>query len=236
MSRPDLTGMEGQCRPGDTLRRGEYALENNAWGSDGVSRFAQCVYATPAGDRLAWTWDYPTEDVDRVKAYPEVIFGKKPFTPGPSTTRLLPRPVTQVPALAVEFAARTEATGRWNAAFELWLTSDPAAPQASITHEVMFWVAQAGGPRPAGVRVRTVTPRDGRACDLWAGPMQSWGYLAFVFRQPVTGGMIEFGPYLEHLLANGDIPPTAYVADLEYGNEVWHGAGWTVLDRYRVTG
>jgi hypothetical protein len=229
-----ILGMEERCGRGDVLRRGDYTLENNAWGADGVSRFTQCVSATPSGDRLAWTWDYPAEDVDRVKAYPEVILGKKPFTPGPSSTGLLPRPLSPVPVITVEFAARTQATGRCNAAFEIWLTSDPAAPQASITHEVMFWVDQAGGPWPAGSRVRTVTLADGRTCDLWAGPMQSWRYLAFVFRERVTSGTIEFGPYLEDLLANGDIPPTAYVADLEYGNEVWYGTGSTVLERYRV--
>jgi hypothetical protein len=231
----DLRGLDCRCRPGETLTLGELVLENNAWGANQVSRFRQCVYTCPHGDRLAWTWDYPPEAPDAVKAYPEVVFGKKPFTPGPSTTPLLPRPLSPVPSLRVEFDCRTEALGRFNAAFEIWLTNSPAAGEASITHEVMFWVGHGGGPRPAGSFARTVTLADGRTSDLWTGPMRSWKYLAFVFREPVSDGVIDFGPYLAHLLDHGDIPPDAYVADLEFGNEVWYGSGSTVLERYRVT-
>jgi hypothetical protein len=55
--------------------------------------------------------------------------------------------------------------------FRIWLTSSPAAGEASITHEVMFWVGHGGGPRPAGSFARTVTLADGRTTDLWTGPM-----------------------------------------------------------------
>jgi Glycosyl hydrolase family 12 len=232
MSEPNET--EERCRPGDTLARGELTLENNCWGAEGVAHFKQCVSAS--SDRLGWTWDYPAEEPDRVKAYPEVIFGKKPFTPGPSTTVRLPRPLLPVPSFTVEFTSRTHATGRYNAAFEIWLTDSPLATPASITHEVMFWVGHGGNPSPAGAFDRTVTPADGRTCDLWIGPMQSWNYLAFVFRQPVPSGTIDFGLYMSELLRQGNIPRTAFIADLEFGNEVWYGAGETVLDAYRVTG
>jgi hypothetical protein len=232
MREPDET--EQRCRPGDTLTRGELTLENNCWGAAGVAHFKQCVSAT--GDRLGWTWDYPAEEPDRVKAYPEVIFGKKPFTAGPSTTVRLPRPLSPVPAFTVEFTSRTHATGRYNAAFEIWLTNSVLATEASITHEVMFWVGHAGDPSPAGEFDRTVTLADGRTCDLWIGPMQSWTYLTFVFRQPVPSGKIDFGLYLSELLRHGDIPPSAFIADLEYGNEVWNGSGSTVLEHYVVAG
>ena len=109
-----------------------------------------------------------------------------------------------------------------------------AVGKRSVTHEVMFWVGHGGDPRPAGSFVRTVTLADGRTSDLWRGPMQSWKYLAFVFREPLTNGVIDFGPYLAHLLDHGDIPPDVYVADLEFGNEVWYGSGSTALERYRV--
>jgi hypothetical protein len=231
----DLRGLDGRYRPGETLTSGELVVENNAWGAGQVSRFRQCVYTGPPGDRLAWTWDYPVEAPDAVKAYPEVIFGKKPFSPGPSTTPLLPRPLIPLPSLRVEFDCRTEARGRFNAAFEIWLTNSPTATEESITHEVMFWVGHGGDPQPAGSFARTVTLADGRTSDLWIGPMRSWKYLAFVFREPVTGGTIDFGPYLGHLLDHGDIPADGYVADVEFGNEVWYGSGSTVLERYRVT-
>jgi hypothetical protein len=231
----DLRGLDCRRRPGETFARGDLVLENNAWGAGQVSAFTQCVYASPDGHRLAWTWDYPAETPDAVKAYPEVIFGKKPFSPGPSTTALLPRPLLPLPSLRVQFDCRTEASGRFNAAFEMWLTDSPAATEASITHEIMFWVGQGGDPQPAGSFARTVTLADGRTSDLWIGPMRSWKYLAFVFRQPVTDGTIDFGPYLGHLLDRGDIPADAQVADLEFGNEVWYGSGTTVLDEFRVT-
>ncbi|HKB02082.1 MAG TPA: TIGR03000 domain-containing protein [Gemmataceae bacterium] len=235
---PGPPGMDGRCSPFETLGRGEYTVENNTWGAFQVSAYSQCVYAAPAsapGPRFAWTWDYPRERADEVKAFPELIHGKKPWA-WTSTTPRLPRPVSPAPSLKVDFALRTEATGRYNAAFEIWLTRSPiAAGEPDVSHEVMFWVGSGGDPAPVGLRAGTVTLADGRPCDLWVGRIKTWDFFGFVFRQPFSEGVLECGYYLEYLLREGKLPPDIHIASLEFGNEIWHGSGRTMIDRYQVT-
>jgi uncharacterized protein (TIGR03000 family) len=230
--------MDRRCGPFETLGRGPYVVENNTWGAFQVSAYGQCVYASAEsapGPAFAWTWDYPPELPGEVKAYPELIHGKKPWA-WTSTTPRLPRPVSPAPSLKVDFAVRTEATGRYNAAFEIWLTrSAVAAGEPDVSHEVMFWVAGGGDPAPAGRRVGAVTLADGRPCDLWAGRVKTWDCLAFVFHRPLPEGALECGYYLDYLLRQGHLPADVFVASLSFGNEVWHGSGRTVVERYEVT-
>jgi uncharacterized protein (TIGR03000 family) len=164
-----------------------------------------------------------------------VIHGKKPWAWTSTTTRL-PRAVRPVPSVRVEFDARTQATGRFNAALSLWFTRTAgAAGESDVSHEVMLWVGQNGGPVPAGTRVEPVTLKDGRSADLWAGRVKTWDTFAFVFHRPFAAGVLECGYYLEHLLQVGRLPADVYLASVEFGNEIWHGAGRTMVERYRVT-
>lgn len=235
---PGPAGMDGRCGPFETLSRGAYTVENNTWGAYQVSAYRQCVYAAPefaTGPRFAWTWDYPAELPDEVKAFPELIHGKKPWA-WTSTTPRLPRPVSPAPSLRVDFAVRTEGTGRYNAAFEIWLTRSPVAGgEPDVSHEVMFWVGHAGDPSPVGLQAGTVTLADGRPCDLWLGRIKTWDYFGFVFHRPISEGVLECGYYLDYLLRQGYLPADVYIASLEFGNEIWHGSGRTVIDRYEVT-
>ena len=237
MPSPDLSGMIQRCEPSVTIERDTFTLENNAWGANQVSTFSQCVYASVAGSpnpRYGWTWNYPEELPDAVKAYPEIIYGKKPWF-STSTTLNLPRLLSPIPSLTVDFDLQHVGTGRYNTAFELWLTSQETATAQQISHEVMFWIGAKGQPRPAGSYETTVTFPDGRRCDLWLGEINTWNYLAFYFHVPFTSGVLEFGYYLDYLVRNNWLPPNCYIASLELGNEVWYGTGTSVLERYQVT-
>jgi hypothetical protein len=233
-----LTGMDERSASYAVHSRGEFNVENNDWGAKTLSTYRQSIYATPTGvspPRFAWKWDYPAERPNDVKAYPEIIYGKKPWADR-TTASGLPRKVTPVPSLRVDFSLSTLATGRYNATFEIWLTNAPgAAGERSISHEIMFWIGHQGSPIPAGTFDRDVTLADGRVCGLWRGRMNTWGYTAFVFKEPITTGVIEFGYYLNYLLERGLIPANHYIASLEFGNEIWHGAGTTSLERYSVS-
>lgn len=230
----DSSDMEERCSPYQTISRGDVTAENNTWGAGSTP--SQCIYASSGPNpRFGWTWNYPQTSPDSVKAYPELIFGKKPWA-NSSTTPLLPCPLSPVPALSVQFDSQTQANGRYNAAFELWLTRSAEARSTDISHEVMFWVGSQGGAHPAGgPTVTGLTLETGRVCSLWTGSVQSWGYSAFVFLQPFASGTINFTPYLSYLLQQGRINPAHFLASLEFGNEVWYGSGETEVRGYRVS-
>jgi hypothetical protein len=188
--------------------------------------------------QFGWTWEYNSPS-GGVMAYPEVIFGKKPFG-GSSATQDLPASVAALRSLRVDFELRTTATGMYNAAFEVWITKTAVAIEREITHEVMWWIGSQGGPSPGGKLAASGLTLDGRDCDLWIarpgqdGWTQPWVYFAFVFRRPFTSGVLECAEFLTYLRTQGLIPSNQFVACLEFGNEVWDGVGETVVDRYEV--
>jgi hypothetical protein len=55
---------------------GPYIIENNVWGQGSINNYTQCIYITEDSS-FGWNWDWPNQGYN-VKAYPEVIFGKKP--------------------------------------------------------------------------------------------------------------------------------------------------------------
>jgi uncharacterized protein (TIGR03000 family) len=241
---PDPPGLEKRCGSFEKLFRGEYALENNDWGATQLPgyQYAQCVYASPDGDpapRYAWAWDDPEQPPEGVRGYPEIIFGKKPWADA-TTSPALPRVLAPPFSLRANYTAHVNASGRYNLAFDLWLTRNGGAGVADITHEIMFWVLNQGA-TPGGGYVRDLTLADGRTCALWYGDdVGGHPYYAFVFQAPVLTGAIEFGYYLNYLrhdLPEADLrlPAGLFVASVELGNEVWFGTGTTTLDHYQVT-
>lgn len=234
---PEFASMDRATGDHAILTVDSINVENNNWGAANAPGGTQSVYAANSGGgpRCGWDWDYPAVNTNDVKAYPQFIFGKKPWA-NSSTTNLLPCPLSPVPSIVADFSMRSLNDGKFNAAFEIWLTYSAAANgQADIADEVMFWVGQGGGPSPAGAYQTTDTLADGRTFDLWVGNIQNWRYFAIVFHAPSLAGQIDFGIYLKWLIDRGSLSSERYIASLEFGNEVWYGSGATIVDQLAIT-
>src|SRR5258708_7867107 len=99
------------------LKIGEYDVENNAWGT--TDPLPPQFITGPPDDTITWGWDWPGHDASKVMAYPEIIFGKKPFNQS-STSASLPRAISDLSELNVDFSFHTSALGAFNSAFDLW--------------------------------------------------------------------------------------------------------------------
>ena len=64
-----------QCNPWEEYSFGAYLLQNNTWGQGDITDFSQCIFTT-SDSIFGWNWDWPNIG-NNVKAYPEIIFGKK---------------------------------------------------------------------------------------------------------------------------------------------------------------
>ena len=116
-----------------------------------------------------WSWQWPRGNGE-VKAYPEVVFGHKPWL-ATSTTNSLPRRISAINAFSVACRVNMRARGRYNLAFDIWVTNSARPTPSAITHEIMIWVgdrARAWEPSP-GNRVKGVTIGDA-AYDLYIRP------------------------------------------------------------------
>ena len=170
-------GSVANCTADATRMDGPYRYNNNQWGRDKAKgRNEQCLLTRDANGQIeaGWTWNWSGFDPS-VFAYPEIEFGWKPWSGGPSTDPRFPMRVSDLPQLSLHYEVETQADGSYDLAPEVWLTNSPATTAAnpkSITTEVMFWMDYAGGAQPAGKIVERPS-FDGMACSPMSSAFQS---------------------------------------------------------------
>jgi hypothetical protein len=230
---------------GDEIRVGAYVYNNNQWGKAKASGdFWQCLTKrrSAAGTQFGWAWSWPGID-PTVFAYPEIIYGWKPWSGGASTDPRLPMKVADVRRMQMRFAVDIDAKGAWNVAPEVWLSRSGTATEepdsGSITTEIMFWM-DSHGMQPAGMRAGTVTV-DGGAYTLWKYSSMGvgtgttgWLYLAFVSATPRREGTIDLAAFFRALLDKGLISGENWVTSIEFGTEIAGGAGSVWVRDYEV--
>jgi hypothetical protein len=229
------------CGDNQRIVVGDYVLNNNVWNKGEETDYMQCVFAqrdTPPAV-MGWRWAWPGTG-RQVKAYPEVMVGNSPWDDAP-TTGELPVPVTDRD-IFVTYDASVQASGRWNVALEMWLTSALPPAEGNITDEVMIWVdANELTPGPPTYDILMI---DGAKYSLHisyghgdasGGSAASWSYIAFYSRESQLAATLNLGKFLDYLLENEIIQENRYVASIEMGTEVASGTGEFVLSNYAIT-
>lgn len=242
-SAPEVTAT---CASGATLTDGPYRYENNQWGADKErGQYEQCLLERTARDRKqrGWTWNWPGSD-SSVFAYPEIIFGWKPWTGGTSSDPRFPLKLAQMGEIAIRYDVETEASGSYNLAPEVWLISRRSsagrADPSLITSEIMFWVEAAGIAQPAGTVVERPVV-NGVTYELWqkdnagASPSRGgWRLLSFKIPKTERAGTVPVSELLRYLAGKGLVSPEQYVACVEFGNEISGGRGTTWVKEFTV--
>jgi hypothetical protein len=241
-----LSGVSANCLAWSSYQDGPYKYENNQWGRDKAQgKFEQCLLKRESGGRAqyGWTWSWPGFD-PTVFAYPEIVFGWKPWTGGNPSDPRFPLRVADVRQLALHYDVETEATGKYNLAPEIWLTKSgkwTAEPQPkSITTEIMFWMDFTADVHPAGSIIDTPT-LDGVTYELWkmdniGKETNGTGWALLSFKRPTTQrrGTLGIDTPLKHLVDKKLVDPDHYLASIEFGNEVVGGMGTTWVKRFEV--
>jgi hypothetical protein len=221
------------CHDWAGLFIGEFIIENNVWGKADITDYKQCIFQE-AGDTLTfgWSWNWPSAD-GSVKAYPEIIYGNKPWAQS-STTPNLPIQLSEMNEIIVTYDTVTEATGVYNFAFDIWITfSDEINPE-NISREIMIWVNNAGM-IPAGEATDIITI-DGEKYAFYAGDVNTgeWLYVAFVKEVKSESAMLNIHNFLTYLIENEYMSSEEYLASIEFGNEIVQGSGEVVFYNYTI--
>lgn len=241
-----LPGVTARCEPWYLLEVGPYKYENDTWGSKKAQgKWEQCVLTRDAGGKteVGWTWNWPGNDPS-IFAYPEIIFGWKPWSGGKPSDPRFPMRVGDVRKLALHYEVETEATGSYNLAPEIWLIENAEWSQLAdpklITTEVMFWLDYTGTTNPAGKVVGTPTI-DGVTYELWKEDKmgvdangKGWMLLSFKSPRVVHKGTLSIDAFLRHLVAAKLVKEEERVASIEFGNEIAGGSGTTWVKRYEI--
>jgi hypothetical protein len=239
-------GTTSHCQNGFAFAVGPYRYENNQWGRQKARAASeQCLMQREqAGQKqYGWSWDWPGE-APSVYAYPEIIWGWKPWTGGVSTDARFPRRIADLQELRINYSVVTDAIGSYNLAPEVWLThrkdtSGKPNPEL-ITTEIMFWLDYAGISRPAGDIIEEPTI-GGVRYELWKMDNMGdkgggVGWRIYSFKSPVItrSGTLDVHLILQHMVAQGQINPADYVASVEFGNEIVGGRGTTWIERFEI--
>jgi hypothetical protein len=214
-SSPLPADVRAHCKNGETMVFGPYKYENNMWGLDKARGFTpeQCLLTREVDGRteVGWKWHWPGLDYT-VFAYPQIMYGWKPWSGGKPSDVRFPLRVDRITQLTIDYAVETEATGSYNLAPEVWLIRDGQWSEkpdpTRISGEIMFWM------------------------DYREGT----GWTIYSFKSPTRqrSGRIPVHELLAYMVDNKHIRTDEHVASVEFGNEVMGGTGTTWVKRFKV--
>ena len=217
---------------------GDRWYNSNVWNkaAAGGEPYEQCILrrVVDGEDEYGWRWRWPLGTGD-VKGYPEVIHGFKPWNL--PTRSALPKRISAVRELRVDYEAYLAPEGAYNLAFSLWVTRDNPPTAEGITHEIMVWMDRSCGFQPyPHSRVAEVEIGGATYTLVIERAQSTFGqtYVAFVSHTDQFAGSVDFAPFLAYLVEHGHLPADHYVTDVELGNEVISGTGELWLKTFEV--
>ena len=222
-----------ECGDWAKISFGEYLLSNNVWGKGNIINYLQCIELSQneATYILGWYWDWPDSVSGDVKAYPEIVYGWKPWESN-STTPALPVQLIDNKDITISWEKMdTELTGVGNLAFDIWLTSTLPPSPNNITREIMIWLENYNQ-YPGGSLVEQLTI-NGVNYDLYKADW-SWTYLAFIQTSSNNSNDVQLHSFLKYLVDNNYISSSEYLSSIEFGNEIIHGIGRTTIEKYKI--
>jgi len=211
----------------------EYILENNVWGKGNITNYLQCIFYDNTGENieLGWEWTWPSSG-NNVKAYPEIVFGHKPWSPT-STTPSLPLVISDVQSINITLDSDMTASGSYNLAYDIWITTTHVPSENVISREIMIWLANSQL-MPAGEKIETVII-DEMAFDLYKHSFPDWEYLAFLPHEQTTDSSIRLEQFLNTLINFQLLEETEFIASIEFGNEIVDGSGNLIIHQYEIS-
>ncbi len=221
------------CEDGAELSTDKFILSNNVWGKGDIINYEQCIFLTKNDSALsfAWRWNWPT-GTNNVKAYPEIVYGRKPFG-NKNTARDLPKRIDSLSAVLISFGEiSTEYNGSGNFAFDIWITNSPTPNRENIKHELMIWLENKQQ-QPAGTFVEKVKIGNDEY-NFYAGNI-GWNYFAFIkVNQDEINKEVDVKAFLNYLEKKSYIIHDEFISSIEFGNEIISGKGQTIIKNYKV--
>jgi hypothetical protein len=193
----------------------QYVVQTNEWNSTQT----QCVRVTATGFAVTEA-NFGLPTAGPPASYPSIFKGCHwgNCTNGSG----MPVQVASLPAVKSGWTVVAPESGAYDIAYDLWFNQTPTTSGQPNGTELMIWIRHAGGVRPAGSQVGTVSLA-GAAWDVWKGKMPSWTYVAYVRQAAADAVDLDLRAFVEDAVARGTIDPSWYMVDIEAGFEIWQG-------------
>lgn len=214
---------------------GEKVLEMNVWGMGErpINELDLCIFDFEIEEQSVFGWRWHTQNNNSaiIQCYPEIIYGWKPWR-NQSTNNQLPRVVSGLKKVDLNYEAMSQAFGTHNFTFDLWITDADNVNLEVVKAEIMIWESWREM-RPLG-ELKEVLRTPFGDYEFWSGTTQTWDYHAFRRVEARTQGNLEATWFLDFLKERGYLRDDQFLASIEFGNEVATGEGITVLKKYEV--
>jgi hypothetical protein len=227
-----------ECGEFSLINKGEINIENNTWNATNLApnSYEQCIYQY--NNWVGWKWSYP-DTAEGINAYPQLIYGKKPWHNG-STTTALPIEIDQIERLKAQYAvAISRNEGEYNLAFDNWISSAVSSRPEEILFEFMIW-EDYHEIIPFGDFIANVVTPNG-TYDLYTGQPAwepegtNWTYVAFVRTSKRTEGTVDIDLLLQYLLDQAIVPRNSYLSSIEFGTEIGNSKGYAVIKSFDIS-
>jgi len=211
-----------------------YYLHNNVWGFYAASydsAFTQCIfYDTIQPSNIGWKWEL--EGTSKYPSYPRVGYGWNPWFEE-STSSELPMKIGALSSVTSSFDFDYSFSGKYNTSFDIWLTSSEIPHEDNISAEIMIWLDANTLPEtPITIENLLI---ENKTYSFYKNT-DWYDYPFFVFLQKDTSwnGQFSIYPFLRYLLDNNHISNEYFLADIEFGNEIWSGTGCMEIENYKI--
>jgi hypothetical protein len=215
---------------------------NNQWGKNSSpSGYWQCITRNSStAFKVDFNWPaWPSGDSrnNSVKCYPAAILGWH-WGWAKSGTNLPQRLDANYSATSsYAYTANFGSGGVGNVAYDLWLTTTSNPTNTTQpTDEIMIWVNSTGGAGPCGSVTRSGISLEGATWDLYECQIPNYQYVwSFVRRGNSGSGTLNIKAFIDWLRANRGLSSTKYLAGIQFGTEVFRGAGTVDVTHYTCT-
>jgi len=225
-------------------------LVNNVWNKQHAGTYAyhQCLTERPLGGatQYGWSWDWASCDTSTSYAAPEVVFGRKPWDGGVSSSPDLPKRIDAIQSLSLDFGVTTSASLCYNLNSTMWLTKTESGPVAAdpenITTEVMVRFEDPAKIPGCCSSDGSVT-LEGLTFDVWHqsghadasdASAYTWNMVTYISRSSVQSTQFDLSLVLRDMVSRGLAEPSYGVQGVELITEISGGAGSLWLDRFSV--
>ena len=236
--------MKPVCTAWAKISLGNYEISNNIWGKGNIHNYSQCIFGAlnPRSghpEKMGWSWNWPKMTAG-VKAYPAILYGRKPWNDYPTTSHL-PQAISQLKHLTVSYKVKTVSSGAVNLLLESWITRNKKSTPTDRVGELAIQLYQENWPGQAGKYVESIVI-NGISFDFYLekemrvpGDTHTWVYYGFVHKgAPVLQAKLDIINFVKYLVSHGYVDRKHYIATVELGNEVDHGKGRTEIKYFSV--
>jgi len=212
----------------------EYNVNNHVWGfylGSYDEGFTQSVFYDSL-DPSVFGWQWNLEGTSKYPSYPRVQYGGGPWDEASSTPDLH-RQMGTLESVLVSADFDFNLEGVYNSSFDLWITETDTPKVEEIAGEVMIWINNTKIP-DTEITIESLEINDKTYGFYKNTDWNDFPLLIFISEDQQWNGKLDIQPFIAYLIEKNHLSSETYLADVQFGNEIWSGAGTTIIKDYHI--